>query len=658
MAKKYSIRGNTQEASIDYRVDYKKELNERQYDAVVHFNGPILCIAGAGSGKTKTLVYRVARMIESGISPENILLLTFTRKAATNMLDRVASLIGDIDGKVAGGTYHSFANMLLRKYGQKMGIPSNFSIIDEADSGDIINLIRGELELTKKETRFPRKQTLCQIFSKSINQSLSIDEVMDRDYAHFFEHKEDIKLIYTAFTVYKRDNYLLDYDDLLIFLHRLLNDFPDIRQIISNKYKYIMADEYQDTNELQAKITILLASVHNNVMVVGDDAQSIYSFRGAKVKNILNFPNEFDDCKIIKLEQNYRSYNAILKAANKLMESAKDGYKKNLFTEKEEGEKPARVKCFSEEEQSMFIASRILDLREEGVKLSDIAVLFRSGFHSYSLEMELQRRNIPYVKWGGLKFLEAAHLKDVLAHMRVLHNPKDQVSWMRILLLIEGIGIKSATNISREIAKLENCYDLTEIKVRPKAKSGLIKLSNALKKASEFVDRKPARIIEVIAEYYYVLAKKKYDNYPKRIKDIDQLSLISDRFDSLADFLADVVLEPPKDSVDGSLEADSDDEELLILSTIHSAKGLEWKHVFIIWALEGRFPSASSIKNSDGLEEERRLMYVAMTRAEKSLTISYPSQIWDPASMCLMSEPSRFLNEIGDDCLEKWEISG
>ncbi|MEW6711400.1 MAG: ATP-dependent helicase, partial [Candidatus Riflebacteria bacterium] len=551
-------------ASPEYRIDYDNLLNLQQLEAVKTFSGPVLCIAGAGSGKTRTLIYRVARMIETGISPDSILLLTFTRKAARNMLNRVSELIGDSGRRVAGGTYHSFAAMMLRQYGHYLDLRPNFSIIDESDSGDIINLIRADLGLNRKETRFPQKKTLLEIFSRHINLEKPIESLIADHYQHFSEHTEDIKKIYQNFTEYKLNNGLLDYDDLLIYLLRLLQDKQDARTTINDRYRYVMADEYQDTNGLQARITLLLGGTRRNIMVVGDDAQSIYSFRGALISNIIEFPRHFPDCSIIKLERNYRSSSNILGAANSLMKHSSEGFAKTLFTLREEGEKTALVSCEDDEEQAMFVAARILELREQGVSLNQMAVLFRSSFHAYQLELELKRRNIPYVKWGGFKFLESGHLKDIIAHMRVVQNPQDQVSWLRILLLIEGIGTQSATEIFNTIKNQPDPFDFSACKARPKAREGLIALGKFLGRALELANEKPSKILDLAAEYYFPLMKRHFDDYPRRMKDIDALAVICGRFSRLGEFLAEMALEPPRDASDNNLSGkDNDDEQLI-----------------------------------------------------------------------------------------------
>lgn len=657
MSRTYRVTPAASLPSGSFHIDYDKLLNEQQLKAVTEFEGPVLCIAGAGSGKTRTIIYRVARMIESGVAPESILLLTFTRKAARNMLESVSELLGAEVGKVTGGTYHSFASKILRQYGTYLNLSSSFSIIDEADSADIINLIRAELGFNSKETRFPQKRTISKIFSAAVNLEKSIAEIVRESYPHFEEHTDALLAIFNTYQKYKRENQLLGYDDLLTYLYELLHQHPDARAQINRKYQYVMADEYQDTNAVQARITMLLGGQSENIMVVGDDSQSIYSFRGAQVQNILQFPQHFPNARILRLEQNYRSTSSILHAANTLMKSAKEGFSKKLYTLREKGELPALIACIDEQEQAAFVTSRILDLREQGVRLNDMAVLFRSGFHAYQLELELKKRNIPYVKWGGYKFLESTHLKDIIAHLRVVQNPSDKVSWLRILLLIEGIGTKSASNIFQAISTSADPYDLTSIKTRPRAEDGLKRLAKMLHNCGKHIDGQPSRLIDMIVEYYYPILKKSFDDYPRRLKDIDQLALLSQNFGQLADFLEELALEPPKDAVDGGLNAQETEDETLILSTIHSAKGLEWHSVFLIQAIEGRFPSFSSLGSDADLEEERRLMYVAMTRARENLGIAYPVQVWDHSSASLLFKPSRFIEEIGDDNLEKWQIT-
>ncbi|MBF0503178.1 MAG: ATP-dependent helicase [Candidatus Riflebacteria bacterium] len=643
-------------ASRRFGIDYERELNPAQNEAVQIINGPILCLAGAGSGKTRTLVYRVARMVENGILPESILLLTFTRKSAMEMLERAQQLIGAEGRRVNGGTYHSAANLILRRHGIAIGLPSNFSILDEGDSGDILQMIRADLNLEKKETRFPQKSTIKAMLSASINRGISIDRIISDDYPHFIEHTGDICRMLAEYAAYKTRTHLLDYDDLLLDLIRLLEEAPYARAELSHRYRFLMVDEYQDTNPLQARITRLLAGDERNVMAVGDDAQSIYAFRGADFRNILRFPEEFPGCRMVRLEENYRSTAPILDSTNRLMSHATSGFQKKLFTRRTGGEKPALLACADEEQQSNFVAQRILELREEGVPLSKVVVLFRSGFHSYGLELELRRRDIPYQKWGGFKFLEATHIKDVLAHLRILVNPCDQVSWIRVLMLLEGVGPRTAAKIFSDISTATNPFDLSRITAGSKIKEGLGSLGSMLCRLSGDPRPDTSSLIDIITDYYSPILKNRHDDFPKRLKDLDQLATIGGKYQGLEEFLADLTLEPPTNSVNGRLADDGEKEERLVLSTIHSAKGLEWHSVFVIWALEGRFPSFPALQNPERLEEERRLMYVAMTRARENLYLCYPVSIWDAASGSLLAEPSRFIRDIGDELLERWSL--
>jgi DNA helicase-2/ATP-dependent DNA helicase PcrA len=451
MAIKYKLKKLRREPERSFTIKYEEELNGAQLKAVEITDGPVLVIAGAGTGKTRTLVYRVARLVESGINPASILLLTFTRRAAYEMLRRASSTLDERCSKVSGGTFHSFANTILRKYAGLIGFNNNFTILDRSDAEDAINVIRTQLGFHKKEKRFQKKATILKVISKSINKSCTIEDVLKEDYPQFIDNLRDIQKINEQYKVYKRAKSIMDYDDLLIYLKILLEENNLVRTKLSNFYKYIMIDEYQDTNKLQANIARLLASEHQNIMVVGDDSQSIYAFRGASFKNIMDFPKIFPDTKTITLEENYRSTQPILDLTNEIIRYANKKYPKNLFTKREGNQKPVFIEAENENYQSKFIVQRVLELREEEIPLNDIAVLFRAGWHSNDLEIELVSHNIPFVKHGGFKFIETAHVKDVIAHLRIVFNPLDAVSWHRILLLIEGIGNKTANDIITEI---------------------------------------------------------------------------------------------------------------------------------------------------------------------------------------------------------------
>lgn len=637
----------------DYKVNYEEDLNEAQLEAVKSKDVPILVIAGAGSGKTKTLTYRVARLIEDGIKPENILLLTFTKKAAAEMLSRATIVLDNRCEKVAGGTFHSFANIILRKYSKLLGLKNNFTIMDRADCEDVINHIVGQL-FPKKEKRFPKKSTLLDIYSKSINKVTPTKQIIADEFPQFAHCEDKIIEVHKAYVAYKRENSVLDYDDLLLYIKLLLENNDGLRKRLSNEYKYIMVDEYQDTNTLQADVIRLLASEHNNIMAVGDDAQSIYSFRGANYRNILDFPRLFENTKIIKLEQNYRSTQNILKLTNEIISKAKEKYTKNLFSNIVSPQVPALICAKDTQMEADFICQRILELLDEDISLSDICVLTRNARMSYNLEIELSKRAIPFQKFGGPKFMETAHIKDVVAHLRVILNPDDVISLTRILLLLKGVGASTVNNIMPIIKG-----DLKpDIKLLPSNKSqSLTPLFNTLGHLRDYsTTKKPEEIVSAVINYYRPILKDKYDDFSKREKDLDHFEYLSTQYSNLEDFISDLALEPPDASVEGMYKKNSDDEALTI-STIHSAKGLEWDSVFIIGAVDGRFPSAYSFNSEEEMDEELRLMYVATTRAKNNLYITYPVDMYDYSMNMVLSKPSRFLDGIPDDILERWDIT-
>jgi len=631
----------------DYKVNYSDELNEKQLEAVMAHNGAILVIAGAGSGKTKTLTYRTARLIEDGVNPENILLLTFTKKASAQMLNRAVLVLDERCENVAGGTFHSFSNMILRKYASCLGLKNNFTIMDTSDSEDVINHITNNL-YPKKEKRFPKKSTILEIYSKSVNKEIPVKEIVEKDYYNFLEVVDKIVEIQKGYVKYKRENSLLDYDDLLLYLKFLLNDNENIRKKLSNQYKYIMIDEYQDTNTLQADIIKLLASEHNNVMAVGDDSQSIYSFRGANYQNILEFPNIFKDVKIIKLEQNYRSSQNILNLTNKIISKAKFGYKKELFSEIKDIKMPMLIRAKNSQTEAEFVCQKVLELIDEDISLNDICVLIRNSRMSYNLEIELAKYNIPFQKFGGPKFLDSAHIKDIIAHLRVILNPDDTISLNRILLLLKGIGAKAVSTIIPVIQNKSYNQKLLAGKFAP-VLSPLFKIL----KESENYDLQT--LIENIINYYRPILKDKYDDYQKREKDLEHFLYLSKQYKKLDNFLSDLALEPPEATVEGMYKRNIKDD-CLTISTIHSAKGLEWNSVFIIGAVDGRFPSAYSFNSVEEMEEELRLMYVATTRAKSDLMISYPIDMYDWSSGMVLSKPSRFLDDIESSLIENWDI--
>lgn len=650
--KKYVLK-KRETVKTDYKVNYENDLNPAQLSAVMHKKGPVLVIAGAGSGKTKTLTYRVARLIEDGIKPENILLLTFTKKAAAEMLSRATLVLDDRCEKVAGGTFHSFANIILRKYSKFLKLKSNFTILDKSDCEDIINHITGQL-FPKKEKRFPKKSTILEIYSKSVNKETPTKQIIEEEFPQFAHCEDKIIEVHKAYVGYKRENSVLDYDDLLLYVKLLLENNEGLRKKLSNQYQYIMVDEYQDTNTLQADVIKLLASEHSNIMAVGDDAQSIYSFRGANYRNILDFPKLFEGTEIIKLEQNYRSTQNILKLTNTIISKAKEKYAKTLFSNIESPIVPALICAKDTQMEADFICQRILELLDEDVNLSDICVLARNARMSYALEIELSKRAIPYQKFGGPKFMETAHIKDIVSHLRVIINPDDIISLNRILLLLKGVGATTVNNIIPIIKGNLN----PNIKLLPSNKTtSLVPLLKTLENLrSQISMRKPSDIVEDVIEYYRPILKDKYDDYNKREKDLDHFQYLSEQYSNLEDFISDMALEPPDASVEGMYKRNSDDEALTI-STIHSAKGLEWDSVFIIGAVDGRFPSAYSFNSAEEMDEELRLMYVATTRAKNNLYITYPVDMYDYSMNMVLSKPSRFLNGIPDDILEVWDIT-
>ncbi|MCM1264699.1 MAG: ATP-dependent helicase [Candidatus Gastranaerophilales bacterium] len=648
--KKYVLKKRTP-VKTSYKVHYEQELNPEQLQAVETKDGAILVIAGAGSGKTKTLTYRVARLIEDGVRPDNILLLTFTKKASAEMLNRATAVLDDRCENVAGGTFHSFANMILRKYSKLLGLKNNFTIMDSADAEDVINHITGKL-FPKKTKRFPKKHTILEIYSKSVNKECPTKSIIENEFSQFEHCTEQIIEISKEYVNYKRENSLMDYDDLLLYLKFLLEDNKDVQKKLSNQYKYIMIDEYQDTNTLQADIIKLLASEHNNVMAVGDDAQSIYSFRGANYRNIMDFPKLFENTKIIKLERNYRSTQNILELTNNIISKAKEKYAKTLYSDIESEVKPALICAKDTQMEADFICQRILELLDEDLNLSDICVLARNARMSFNLEIELSKRSIPFQKFGGPKFMETAHIKDIVAHLRVILNPDDEVSFSRILLLLKGVGTQTVNKIIPTL-KAQNELD---IKLLPVKKPVVFEPLFKILTKQQTSDKKLSDIVSEIIEYYRPILKEKYDDYTKREKDLEHFIYLSTQYTKLESFLSDLALEPPDKSVEGMYQRNIKDD-CLTISTIHSAKGLEWDSVFIIGAVDGRFPSAYSFNSPEELDEELRLMYVAATRAKNNLYITYPVNMYDYSMDMVLSKPSRFLDDIDDETLELWDIT-
>ncbi|MBN1625533.1 MAG: UvrD-helicase domain-containing protein [Deltaproteobacteria bacterium] len=635
------------------KVDYQKSLNPAQLEAVMTLNGPVLVIAGAGSGKTRTLVYRVARLIEHGVSPENILLLTFTRKASGEMLERAAGLADERCRFVSGGTFHSLSHQVLRSRADLIGFDRSFTILDRPDMEEIIQSIVKEMDIVRASIRFPRRSTIASILSKAVNLEQNIEALMRDEFSQFLEYIRDIQRIDVLYKNYKRSNQLMDYDDLLIFCRKILAENEHVRKELSDTYQYVMVDEYQDTNGIQADIVKWLATERQNVMVVGDDSQSIYSFRGANYRNMFDFPIMFPETKIIKLEENYRSTQPILTFTNSLMDQAQEKYTKCLFTKRKGGIRPKVVNVKTDPGQAKFISRTILGLLNEGKSLKDMAVLFRAAYHSYELELELTRQAVPFVKYGGFKFMESAHIKDLIAHMRILFNRNDAVSWGRVLRLINNIGQKKSSNIIKWMQKSGvQPWQVGEWPGAGKDSQGLKALGDLLRQLTD-ENMKPERALELANKYYDPILRERFDDFPKRQKGLEQLINMASRKRKLKAFLDELMLDPPSSNADVSpLENDS----YLTLSTVHSAKGLEWPVVFVIWVMEGYFPSSKSRSSLQAIEEERRLMYVAATRAKDKLILCYPGQeelpIWQLAEMGYISGLSSFIQSLHPEVMD------
>lgn len=649
-----TLKDNNKTLPENLKIDYKNELNKTQYLAATTTEGALLVIAGAGSGKTRTIVYRVSYLIETGVPPENILLLTFTRKASNEMINRTVTLLNSMKAQnIMGGTFHSFANLVLRRYSKLLELNPKFTIIDNVDANDTIGLIRKELKIEKKEKAVPKSKTIHKLISlaRNINKDLKSIIVDNEQYEYLYEYTDEIVKIGKIYKEYKKSANILDYDDLLEYLRDYLTINPEFREKLQDKYKYIMVDEFQDTNIIQKEIIDLLAEKNQNIMVVGDDTQSIYSFRGAHFENILKFPQKFPDCKVVKLEENYRSHQALLDFTNSIIDRVKLGYKKHLFSTKNDKQtvKPFIRRLYSQEDEADYITEKILELREQDIPLNQIAVLFRASFHKNYIETELIKRNIPYVVYGGIKFIERRHIKDMIAYLRLILNPFDSVSWHRVLKLIHGIGDVTVKNILKQI-NFEKGLNFDHFKKR-KYYDELKKFEETYKKVTD----EPMQItekIKTLKKYYKPLLKNIEADYKNRIRDIDFLVNLASKYDDLEKLLTDMALEPPSNRFqqDSMPVADNTDEKPLILSTIHSSKGLEWHTVFVPHLVEGMFPNPRTVQDIRKLEEERRLFYVACTRAKERLYLTLPSYVASYDGF--YSKPSRFLAEIDENCYD------
>ncbi len=625
-------------------VAYLDKLNEQQRRAVEHgvglaegnTAGPLLIIAGAGSGKTNTLAHRVAHLIVNGADPRRILLMTFSRRAASEMARRVERICRNVLGANAGvltdalawsGTFHGIGARLLRMYAEQIGLNLDFTIHDREDSADLMNLVRHELGFSKTESRFPTKGTCLAIYSRAVNSETPLNEILRQHYPWVATWEEQLKELFGAYVEAKQAQNVLDYDDLLLYWAQMVSD-PDLADDIGNRFDHVMVDEYQDTNKLQSSVLMALKPGGRGLTVVGDDAQSIYSFRAATVRNILDFPTSFSPAAdVITLDRNYRSTQPILAAANGVIELARERFTKNLWTERESLERPKLVTVRDETEQANFIVEQVLANRETGMALKQQAVLFRTSSHSGTLEVELTRRNIPFVKFGGLKFLDSAHVKDMLAVLRFAQNPRDRVAGFRLLQMLPGIGPKKAGTILDTIASdPEPLLALAEIPPPPKTGedwTSLVQLLGGLRKTQE---RWPSDIAQARL-WYEPHLDRIHEDADTRKADLLQLEQIASGYPSRERFLTELTLDPP-DATSDQAGVPLLDEDYLILSTIHSAKGQEWRSVFMLNVVDGCIPSDLGTGTTQEIEEERRLLYVGMTRAKDSLSLIIPQRFF------------------------------
>jgi DNA helicase-2/ATP-dependent DNA helicase PcrA len=682
---KYVIKRNA--GSLPERLTrYKQELNEEQFRSVTAKPGAALVVAGAGSGKTRVITYRVAYLIEQGVSPQRIVLATFTNRASREMLRRVETLTGSQNvHRVWGGTFHRIANMMLRRHATSIGYDQNYSILDSEDARDLLNLCIEDAAIDTKKKRFPKAEVVQDILSYATNTDTPIENVIVGKYPYFEMLTEQIKRVDLAYQQRKRERNVMDYDDLLLNMKQLLVERQEISDMYAEQFQHILVDEYQDTNRLQAELIDLLAVRHRNVMVVGDDALSIFAWRGAEFTNIYEFPKRYPEAAVYKLETNYRSTPEILGLANVSIANNRRQFPKMLKAVRRSKDfRPALVPCADVEQQSAFVASRILELRDNGTSLEDMAVMYRSHYHSIELQIELARRNIPYRVQSGVRFFEQAHIKDVVSYLRVIVNPRDELAWKRILKIIPGVGRAIANRIYEGISarltaetprqrenESEPSAAVTGLIKLPEVVQGRILSSQPWQDFVKLVDMlvaeenrdRPAKQIELIlTNGYEQYLQETYENAESRAEDIRGLALYANRSNSTEDFLSELALlsterfKEPQPLVGEDVIAGGEEDELLTLTSVHQSKGLEWKAVFIIWAAEGKFPSPRSLKEIDSEEEERRLWYVALTRAKDELYVCYPLMVTDHKRQTVLQKPSRFVTECPPALFEIWNL--
>ncbi|MBU1922307.1 ATP-dependent helicase [Patescibacteria group bacterium] len=651
---KYVIKKNT--ASRNAVIDYEKELNPEQLAVVRGADGPCLVLAGAGSGKTRTIVYRVAHLIERGASPDRILLLTFTNKAAKEMLSRVEALLGHYPKGLWGGTFHSVANRILRKYAARAGFKSNFTILDEEDAKGIIKICVKDLNIDTKMRRFPSPAVLKNIISYSGNSLEKISHTVGTKHPNHLELINDIEAVAVLYQKKKSQANAMDFDDLLLNLSKLLREDSAFCEKLSQGFQYILVDEYQDTNVIQARIVTSLAKHHKNILVVGDDAQSIYSFRAANLRNILDFPKIYPGAKTFRLETNYRSTPEILDLANTIIEKNIDQFPKELRSIKKQFVKPSLVPAASGRQEAEYIAQMILELRDEGINLNDIAVLFRASHHSQELEVELVKRDIPYEYRGGVKFFERAHIKDVLSYLRIYKNLLDEAAWQRALSMQTGIGPVAASKIYAAARGLNEPAEVAALKageiLEKRAQSGWRNFLSIWQDVIKSDDLPASLIRAVNASEYQKYLESQYPNWRDRAEDLEQLAVFAEQYKDLSLFLNEISLYDDFGVL--RQEQTEYDDENIILSTIHQAKGLEWPVVFVMHLTDQGFPNKRALIERGGLEEERRLFYVAATRAADQLYLTYP--LTSGYDNLIFNQASVFLQEIPENLLERVEL--
>ncbi len=668
-------------ASTSIHVDYDAELNEQQLAAVTAPPGPLLVIAGAGSGKTRTLTYRVAYLLENGIDPRNVLLLTFTNKAAREMLGRVANLLPVDASGLWGGTFHSVGNRILRRHGSALGYSGGFTIMDREDQKDLIDAVVASAGIDPKEIRFPKSDVLAEVFSFVVNTEKPLKELLAEKFPYFLPLLDKIQDIQERYEKKKKATNSMDFDDLLQKTLSMFQQHERIAEIYRRQFQFILVDEYQDTNKIQADLVDLLARDHHNVMVVGDDAQSIYSWRGANFQNILEFPKRYPDAQVFKIEMNYRSVPEILEVANAAIAANVQQFRKHLSATREsQALKPALVSLNDSAEQAQFVAQRILELRDENVELNDIAVLYRAHYHAVELQLELSRRGIPYQITSGIRFFEQAHIKDVTAFVRFVANPRDEVAFKRMVKLLPGIGNRTAENLwgtwNVEVvaAGVDHGSEkkpgaagviapgyrfgerLLAMSVPAKSKKAWEQLAHTLDEiAPAGQPNMPSEMITSVVEAIYDdYAKVNFTNYELRREDLNQLAIFARQFKDVHEFLSQLALISNVDAEAASIQ--TNDKEAVNLSTVHQAKGLEFHAVFVIWLTDGMFPSNRSVDTREALEEERRLFYVAITRARNELYLTYPQMRLSGGYGDVFQRPSRFLQEIPNHLVEDWQV--